>query len=342
MLRTSKVLIVGVLWVGWCSTAITQDVSSHLISARAGLVNYLDGKPMLSHGRDEARPVVLRDQLRAGDRVVLDDSERLEILLNPGSYMRVAGKAELDVARTAFEDMQFGLLEGTAIVESSVFNKKVHALQISTPSGEVRVVEEGLYRIEVLPPQQVSVSVIRGQAKWIRDNKEIASFKSGKRYTLGGEVGADMQVAKLDKAQMDDFDLWSRRRAEYLVAANSRMSSYSQETAFLGYGYRYRGGWAYNPFFNCFTFVPFGSAFYSPYGYSYGNYYMAYNRPYWYGGSGGGNSGYHNSTDSNVSRSTSVTTRSSVTSAPSAPSTRMDSGRSDVGSRSGAHGGVRR
>ncbi len=343
MLSASRVLLVGALSLGWCSAAISQDVSSHLISARAGLVNYVDGKPIRSQGLNDESPVVLRDQLRTGDRVRLGDSERMEILLNPGSYLRVAGKAELDVVRTAFEDMQFGLSEGTIIVESSLFNKKVHALQIATPSGDVSVIENGLYRIEVLLSQQVSVSVIRGQAKWLKDRKEIATLKTGKRYVAGNGVDGKPQVAKLDKAQMDDFDLWSRRRAEYLVAANTRMSAYSQESAYLGYGYRYQGGWAYNPFYNCFTFIPFDSAFLSPYGYSYRNYYLLYDRPWWYGRTGGGNSGHQSGNgNGSVARSTSVDTRSSVSSAPSAPSSRMDSGRSDVGSRSGAHGGIRR
>lgn len=341
MLRASKVLVAGVLGLIWVSAAFPQDVSSQLISAKAGMVNYFDGKPMLSHGLNDGDPVVLRDQLRAGDRVRLGESERIEFLLNPGSYLRIAGRAELNVIRTAFEDMQFGLAEGTAIVESSVFDRKVHALQVSTPAGDIKVVEGGLYRIEVLPQRPVVVSVVRGQAKWLRDHKQIASLKSGKRYTLADGVGENLQSVKLDKTQMDDLDFWSRRRAEYLVAANSRMSSWAQQTAYLGYGYRYGGGWAYNPFYNCFTFVPFGSAFFSPYGYSYRNYFPVYDRPWWYGGRGGGGSGNQGEGVS-VPRSTSVSTRSSVSSAPSAPSPRMDSGRSDVGSRSGAHGGIRR
>ena len=125
-----------VLWcAAWgltsCSWVQAQDISQQFISARSGMVNYSEGNPKLYRGTKAGMPLSAKDQLRAGDRVQVGDSERLELLLNPGSYLRVAGEAELQVLRTSFDDMRFGLSQGVAIIESSVFNKKLHVLTMS-------------------------------------------------------------------------------------------------------------------------------------------------------------------------------------------------------------------
>jgi hypothetical protein len=288
----------------------------------------------------DAKLLSVRDQLRSGDRIQLGESDRVELLLNPGSYLRIAGEGQFEVYRTAFDDMKFGLPQGTAIVESSVYNKKVHALQVSTPAGDVRILESGLYRVDVRSPQAVSVSVMKGRAKWFKDQKEMAVLKSGKRFNLSMSSERNLQVAKLTNDPMDDLDLWSRRRAEFLVAANSRMSYSGREMAYMNYGYRSWGGWAYNPFYGCYTFVPFDGIFMSPYGFSYRNYLPVY-APYYFGRSGGG---YHSggSGSSSIPPSTSVQTRSSVSTAPASPSSRGDVGRSDSSSRSSVHSTLHR
>ncbi len=336
-----KAMVSWCVAMGWIvlSFAQSQDISQQFISARSGLVNYLDGNPKVYRGLKETKTLSVKDQLRSGDQIRLGETELIEILLNPGSYLRIAGKAQLEVFRTSFDDMQFGVTQGMAIIELGVFNRKVHALQVSTPAGEVRILEQGLYRFEVLSPQQVYFSIDKRQALWVKDKKELATLKSGKRFSLGTSTGRNLQYAKLDKNQLDDFDLWSKRRAEFLVAANSRLSSWGTEMAHLNYGSRFLGGWAYNPFYNCYTFVPFSGSFFSPYGFAYRNYYWGY-EPY-YGRSGGGYYGGGGS-GSSVPRSTSVETRRSVSTAPASPSSRVETGRSDTGSRSGAHDRISR
>ena len=85
MMRASKVLVVGILGLIWASAAFSQDVSSQLISAQSGHGELFRWKAHVIP-RTERRESLwcLRDQLRAGDRVRLDDSERMEIPLEPG------------------------------------------------------------------------------------------------------------------------------------------------------------------------------------------------------------------------------------------------------------------
>jgi len=329
---------------------ISSNVSAQIISAKPGMVNYVEGKPLVFRDDPaEGTALVARNQLTPGESVQTSEGDRVEILLSPGSYLRVAGNSRLDIVKAEFDDMRFKLVRGTAILESASFDKKVHALKVSTPGGDVRVLEKGLYRFQVVAEREVEVFVYSGKAEWLKDEKVVATLKDKKRYMLGSDQNGQPQFVKLSKDDVDATDIWSKKRAEYLVAANDRLSDWMlgssyYGTGYYGTGYGYRGGWIFNPFFNAFTFLPFGDfGFYSPYGYSYGHYYP-YSTYYGRGvGSGGGTSsgsaGSAASASSGTSKPKNSTAlqRSSVSRAPSGPSPRMSSGRSEQVSRGSVH-----
>jgi hypothetical protein len=346
VLSTIRISVCSLLFLAFGSWLHAQDYSQHFISAKSGMVNHVEGEPSISNpDTNQGKKISVGDQLQTGDRITSRENDRVEFLLNPGSYLRIAGRAQLDVLQTGLDNMHFGINEGMAIVEAGVYDKKVHSLKISTPSGDLKVYDKGLYRIHVSPQQQVEVMVYKGQMKWLKENQEIATLKSGKRFDLTSSSGRDLQYAKLDKKNMDPFDDWSKRRAEYLVTANERLSPGLLDSAYMNYGYNYyRGGWIYNPFYRCYTFLPFDYAFSSPYGYAYDNFYPAYfYRSGGYGGyptgrSGGGTS--QAGSGSKTGTSTATRERSTVSRSPSSPNSRMDTGRSDAGSRAGARGRI--
>ncbi len=316
---------------------ISSNVSGQIISAKPGMVNYVEGGPLVFRGdQEEGTKLAARNQLKPGERLQTKEGDKAEILLSPGSYLRVAGNSQLEIKRAEFEDMHFDLIQGTAILESAAFDKKVHALKISTPAGDVKVLENGLYRFQITPEKQVEVLVYSGKAEWVKDQRDIATLKANRRYLLGTNEKGKPQFVKLRKEDMDSVDLWSKRRAEYLVAANDRLSDWMFGPSYYGYGYGYRGGWVYNPFFNAFTFAPFGDyGFYSPYGFSYGYYYPYYS---YYGGGGGGGSSSGTSTSGSGSgsgkpKNSTVQQRTSSSRSSGAPRATVSSGRSDQGSR---------
>ena len=288
--KTLLVFLPVFLWAGTRGLA-EDDASLHFIGAQAGLVNYVAGNPVY-YAADQpvGRSLSPRMMLHPMSLIETGQNDRVEILLNPGSFLRIAENSVLRLTETKFENMQFALEKGTLILESAAFEKKLHAMRIVTPAGDVTIEKAGLYRFESDPDQgKVSVSIRRGKAQWLREGQPVAALKSGKRFELPVETThGNIQVAKIGKEQMDSLDQWSMRRAEYLVAASDRASSLGVSEAWYSSYYRrgWRGGWLYDPFFQMFTFIPFGSNFYSPYGFSYLGY-----APYWayrgYGGGGG-------------------------------------------------------
>jgi hypothetical protein len=316
-----------------------DEFSEHFVAAKAGVVNYLEGRPQVSFG-NEGKVVTPRGQVKAGDSIKTGAQDRLEILLNPGSYLRLGFNSELLVVDTAFDSMKFELTRGSIIVESATFNRKVHAFQLATPAGDVVFEKAGLYRLEVQPPA-VYLAIHEGKTKWMKNGVEVATLKSGKRFVLSVPVpGSELQFAKLDKKDADELDRWSRRRAEFLVAANSRLSPWLMTSLSDRYGYNQRGGWMFNPYFGCYTFLPFDGVFGSPYGFRYGMFLPVrmYRSTPSYGWDGPSNAGgYGRSSGSG----TTYDQRSTAISAPSAPAARVETGRAEQNSRSGTLGSIR-
>ena len=304
------------------------------------MVNYIEGRPQVFFG-NEGKVAAARGEVRVGDLIKTGDSDRLEMLLNPGSYLRVGFNSELRVVDTAFSSMKFELIRGSAIVESATFNRKVHALVVGTPAGNVVFEKAGLYRLEV-QPSAVHLAIHEGKAKWMKEGVEVATLKSGKRFVLAVPTqGSELQFAKLDKKEADELDRWSRRRAEFLVAANNRLSPWMMSSLSDRYGYSQRGGWMFNPYFSCYTFVPFDATFGSPYGFRYGMFLPVRiyrtTPDYGWAGAGSGGGGYNRPS----APMTTYDQRGAAMSAPSAPAARVESGGAAQDQRSSTLGSIR-
>jgi len=338
ILSTICAIIVGLTLA---SKIQADEFSEHFISAKAGAINYIEGRPLVFFGsaKLQGKPVETRSQVKAGDMIKTGAEDRLEMLLNPGSYLRLDYNSALRVLENKFEAMHFELVQGSAIVESATFNRKVHALRMTTPAGDIVLEKAGLYRVEV-PSSLVYLEVHKGKAKWMKEGQQVATLKSGKRFVLTMPTSGDeIQYAKLDKKDADELDRWSRRRAEFLVAANGRLSPWLMTSLSDRYSYNQRGGWLFNPYFGCYTFVPFDSTFGSPYGFRYGMFLPV--RMYrlspdhgWASSNGGG---YNRPS----APTTTYDQRGTVMSAPTAPAARVETGRAEQESRSGTLGSIR-
>jgi hypothetical protein len=324
--------LIGIVAIGLVEVGVSQDISRHFISVKSGMVNYVEGNPeVIKSGKDIQKALAVRQQLAPGDLVRSHELDRLELLLNPGSYLRISGKAMLEVNGTDFETMRYSLKEGKAILESITFNKKLHSLWINTNAGQLHLLEEGLYRMEALPDNSVQVAVYSGKLGWVQGQKPMTTLKKGKMYLLHGNSGGPMETAGLDKTQLDAFDSWSKERDQYLVAANSRIPSWMRSTVYSAYGSGFRGGWIFNPLYGAFTFLPYDYYFSSPYGFRYFNY-DPYFRPY-YNGGGGGTSGGNAGGGSYTPSAATVAARTSSTTSISASTARVSAGNSEVSSR---------
>jgi len=238
-----------------------------LITAEAGGVNHVEGDVNILRLAGKSGRLMKGDSVDVGDRVSTGTSGRAEILLNPGSYLRIAGDSEFEFKTTALEDLRLKVNKGNAIFE--VFATNDFRVAVEAPKAKIDLVESGVYRIDVQADGTSRLEVWKGKAE-----VDGTKVKSG-RFATSGE--GTVAAAKFDRDDKDEFELWSRDRAKDLAKSNSDLRDRDMRTAlmssFLGGGwnaYDSFGLWVYSRRQGRYCFLPFGWGWSSPYGFGFG------------------------------------------------------------------------
>src|SRR5205085_10661132 len=197
--------------------AFAQTRDPRLISAQAGGVNFVAGNVTLIHAGAESA-LAPTDELRPGDVVKTGADGRCEVLLNPGSYLRVGANADFELTDTSLDHLSIKLNRGSAIIEAIGFDDPQFNINVNTPRGRVALIRAGLYRINVAANGATDVAVYKGRATV---GATATIVKAGQKAVVGQDDA--LALAKLDKNDMDALDVWSRARAEELAQANSRL-----------------------------------------------------------------------------------------------------------------------
>jgi hypothetical protein len=271
------------LGLGLMTTARAQNREKYLISAKAGGVNYVAGDvKVLRKGDDRQQSLTETDDLETGDIVTTGAGGRVEVLLNPGSYMRVDENSEFELTDASLDNLQVRLIRGSAVVEATGSDDVELALKINTPQTEALIVKGGIYRFNVLADETTEILVRKGRLLYGRG---LASeVKGGRKVII--RRGGGVEVVKFNKKDEDSLDLWSKERAELLARANQRLnrntllavyddydvSAYNGYSNNRGRHHDRLGVWVYNRDTRSHCFVPVGNrGGSSPYGHNYGN-----------------------------------------------------------------------
>lgn len=251
----------------------------YVISAKAGGVNYVEGKVFVAQKNKRNGLLLKGDKLEVGETVTTDANGKTEILLNPGSYIRLAGNSAFEFLDTSLDNLQIKLNRGSAMFE--VITDSEFQITVNTPKANFYIIKSGIYRVDVLPDGTGKLEVWKGKAQ-IGDS-QTAEVKGGREATVNGNQVA---VAKFDRDEKDALETWSKTRAKELAKLNSRlqqrdlrntlMSSYSRNGWSI---YDSFGLWVYDRFSASYCFLPFGYGWSSPYGYGYGRDIWYYNLP---------------------------------------------------------------
>lgn len=263
-----------------------NDQSQYVVSAKAGVVNIVEGEATVRRFKPFAMPETLisRDELETGDIVSIGQNGHAEILLNPGCYLRLGPRTEfVFLFDELSHENRIRLLRGSAIIEISAMD---NFMFVEAPHRVFSIIRTGLYRFNVAADGKAEVVVRKGLIHLGRTD-----IKQGKRATVDG--GAPV-IASFHKNEGDELDDWSKQRARTLIAANKKLSKRGMKgNPAMGF---VSNTWIYDPGFGCYTFLPYTAGFASPYGWGY-----SVCNPYWYrrsgpasnygGGSGGGYGG---------------------------------------------------
>jgi len=270
LLKTCAALVA---LIAFATFAQGQNRERFGISAKAGGVNAVTGKVTVKSTGQASRLLSSEDDLASGDIVTTSLGSQVEVLLNPGTYLRLAGKSEFELVDNSLDNLLVRINKGSAIIEATGPDQIELRVPIVTAQQRMTIVRAGVYRINVTPGT-TELFVRKGRVSLSGNKTDLV--KSGKKATF---TGGQPTIAKLTSSDKDEFDDWSKTRGQTLARANLRLSAgtvsdylSSGSWSFADARFSRWGFWTWSPFASCYTFLPFYYGWGSPYGNHYGNY----------------------------------------------------------------------
>jgi hypothetical protein len=272
-----RLLLVAVMIIAWTIPAAGQNREKFVITARAGGINAVTGYArMHTKGNFDWQQLTIKDDLEAGDLVATGQDGRVEMLLNPGSYFRVAANTQFVLVNNSLDKLEINLISGTAIVEATGADDTELMINISTPHAKMAIIRRGLYRLNVIPGDATELIVRKGRVL-LEDSQTV---KDGSKVTFNG---GSLSIAKLERAHKnssDDLEEWSKERAKTLADLNQRLVRRDRNALLASLGSdsldnsffsgSLSGLWYFSVANGCYSFLPFYLGWGSPYGHSYG------------------------------------------------------------------------
>jgi hypothetical protein len=248
---------------------ISTVKDTYVISAKAGGVNFVAGKVELVRRDGNISSLKKGDAVEVGEKVSTAEGGKAEILLNPGSFVRLNGNSEFEFISTSLDDLQLRLNGGSAILE--VLTTSDFQVVVSTPKSSFSIIKSGIYRVDALGDGTAKLEVWKGKAQ-VGEGK-AAVLKGGQTTVLNS---SQLAVVKFDRDNKDDFELWSKERAKELDKINEKLRGRDLNRALIYTFASNRGGfqnsfglWVRDPFSQNYCFLPFGYGWSSPYGHFY-------------------------------------------------------------------------
>lgn len=278
--------------------AVTAGISSAqtITSAHSGLLHYFDGSVSIDGKSIDYKPGKFSE---IKENSTLSTAQgRAEVLLTPGVYLRLGENTSVKMLDNRLLSTRVEFLSGSVILESDDPEASVKdpAVTLVYKDYQFQALKYGVFEITSDPAQ---VKVYKGQINASAGTVKT-TVKDGKEVLLS----AALPTEKFDDKQVDDLYLWARDRGAALSAANMASARSLSANGFsssglysgmmypgLGFNSAFSGGWYLNSLLGMYTYIPYGGAFWSPFGYGYfspGTIYSFYQPGgyYWYGGGG--------------------------------------------------------
>jgi hypothetical protein len=252
-------------FAGWSQTQNSRP-------GQPGAINYVEGQSSI--GNEQLGPNSAGSaQLQAGQTLNTQNG-KVEILLVPGTFLRVDDNSSVKMINPGLADTEVEIEKGRAMVEGLDISKN-NNIHVDEDGVKTKIVKNGLYGFDA---NEHTVRVFKGQAQVLENDKKVTLDKERE---LVLNTGAKPKAQNFDARKYeDDFFRWSALRSGYLSEA-----SIDEASAYVNEGPGWFGlGWYWDPWFDCYTFIPGAGIFYSPFGWGFYSPIGVYRSPFYYGG----------------------------------------------------------
>jgi hypothetical protein len=241
------------------ATLAASSFGQVLISSKSGMIHHVDGKALLD-GKpfhvDKTRSTTIPE-----GKVLETTQGRAEVLLSPGTFLRLADSSSLKMLSADLGDTSVELVSGAALIEIVMLGKG-HQVRVTTGAVETQLVDEGLYAFDA---DTSLLRVYAGKAMVAHGATSFAVTK-GRQISLNSPA----EKEKFDvKNTRDGLYNWSERRSMMLASANRNANTRGG----LASSYRVNTSqWLWDPYMMVYTFLPSRGYYGSPFGYYYYSY----------------------------------------------------------------------
>lgn len=188
--------------------AAGQDV----VSAMAGFIYFAEGQVLLDGEPIEFNEAQLL-HAGSGQRVRTADGW-VELMLMPGSFLRLAPHSELEMIQAGMLSARMRLLAGAAAVDLAGA-ADTGEIVIEVAGAEVSFAKRGLYRIDAPVGGNATVRSIGGRA-WVEWRGEKLKVGGERELTITASA-RNLKAGKPEKSEQDALDRWNRERRQLLA-----------------------------------------------------------------------------------------------------------------------------
>lgn len=183
--------------------------AQYTLSAMAGYIHYAEGEVWLGDRAIAPKPEDFEHVLEG--RRLRTGQGKAEILLVPGSFVRLGARSEIEMVSSGLTSAKLRLISGALIVDlQTIFEKD--SIAIGVGDREIRFRKTGLYRIDAMAQSTPMLRVLDGRARVAEVSGDGYDVKSGQESRLDAKP-----PEKLVKGSPDPLDDWNDQRHEKLT-----------------------------------------------------------------------------------------------------------------------------
>lgn len=235
------------------AVAAASLCAQSVITARAGLIHYIEGAVFVDGQTLELRAPEFKET--ALNQLLQTGEGRAEVLLSPGSVLRLGSHSAMRMLANRLEETRIALLNGRALIEIDQLLEDAY-LGITIRGHQVRMLKRGLYHFDADAGQ---LRVYDGKAQLSGDGKIL-------NLTRGRSIRFDQApvIAKFKTKERDDLYLWSQQRSLAMLLDNyAAARSLDPKIKLPG------NSWYYVSRTGMYTFLPSRGTVSSPFGWTW-------------------------------------------------------------------------
>jgi FecR protein len=269
-MRNKGLKLIGGLLLAALISAPAWGTPDRPTTAYPGTLNYVDGQASI--GSETLKSNLIGSVTLAPGQTITTEQGKAEVLLTPGVFLRLGDASAVKMISPSLTDTEVAVQRGQATVEvTDIYNE--NRLVVDEGSSQTQLLKRGFYDFD---SDQGAVRVFSGEAL-LRESDRSIKIKGGHEVILGS---AKLKARGFDKTAYEGgLYQWSRLRSSYLAEANVDLAPAYVSGGWWGPGW-IGAGWYWDPWFNCYTFLPGDGFFYSPFGWGFYSPLYVYNAPW--------------------------------------------------------------